>query len=732
MSTRIRSLAPKLAAAAFLALATMAVARTPLGAQEVKEDLAVMARWPRYTGSPHAIYHHLTDVAIERLEQRAAEVAKLRTAEQWRARQREVRRVLEQEIIGPFPEKTPLNARVTGVVRKPGFRVEKIVYESVPGFYVTAAMFIPDAATGPTPTLVFCSGHTADAFRNPNENSYYQWMVLNLVRKGFIVFAFDPISQGERTQYYDAEKRVSRLGKASAQHGYTGPLAFVADYSLGRAMTWDGIRGLDYLETRPEVDMKRIGMFGNSGGGTHTAYIAAVDDRVYAAAPGNWFTSLARLLETRGPQDPEQYLYQQIARGIDHADLLLARAPKPTLLVTTTRDFFSIQGSRETFAEAKRAFAALGNEGNLEMSEADFEHGYPLGSRESTYAFFQKYLGLPGSPKDEPVQMLTPEELRVTTTGEVATSLGGETFFSLTRAAARPLVTRLERSRRDLAEHVEGVRSAAREISGYRAPKEKLTPIFAGRYNRDGYAVEKYMVKGEGGYPVPYLLMVPSGGGRHPAVLYLHPEGKAAQAAPGGEMERLVRKGYAVLAPDLVGTGEMRPESGVDAWEMAMLLGRSLAGIRAGDAVRLVEILRARPDVDASRITGVARGELGSELLHAAAFEPSLSAVALVEPLLSFRALLDEEYYARKFVDSAVAGALRAYDLPDLAASLAPRPLLIVNPTDGAGTRTDQEGMERDLAVTRAAYAAGAASRLTVQMLDRTATPTEALVRWLP
>ena len=560
--------------------------------------------------------------------------------------------------------------------------------------------------------------------------SGYQWMVLNLVKKGFIVFAFDPLSQGERSQYFDPEKGVSRLGKASAQHGYMGMPPQLTNYSLALAMTWDGIRAVDYLETRPEVDMKRIGMFGNSGGGTQTAYVSAVDDRIYAAAPGNFITNYRRLLETRGPQDPEQYLYKQIARGIDHADYLLARAPRPTLLVTTTRDFFNIQGSRETYAEAKRAFALLGQAQNLAMVEDDFEHGYTRKNREATYAFFQKHLGVPGSPQDETVEFLTPEELRVTKTGQVSTSLGGESFFSVSRKAARSLVERLEQSRRDLPGHLDRVKRTARELSGYQPPEEQRVPVFAGRYQRNGYAVEKYMIEGEREYPVPYLLMAPAAGGRHPALLYLHPKGKAAEAGLGGEMEQLVRKGYVVLAPDLGGIGETAPNQ--DAWEVAMLLGRSLVGIRAGDIVRLVRILQARPDVDADRIEGVARGEMSAELLHAALFEPSISRVALIEPLVSYRALMDEEYYAARTGDGIVPHALTGYDLPDLAAALAPRPLLIVNPRNGHWDRAAAQVVARDLAVVGGSYSAsGGAGRFTTQMIDSDRQALDTLLNWL-
>lgn len=662
------------------------------------------------------LYHALAQEAVDRLHGRELQTRQLRTADEWRARQAMVRRALREEIMGPFPARTPLNARVTGVVRKPGFRVEKVIFESVPQFHVTAALFIPEGRRGPTPAIVFASGHTADAFRNTDAGSGYQWMILNLVKKGFIVFAFDPIGQGERVQAFDPAQGVSRHGKASAQHGFIGTLPFLANSWLGAVMAWDGVRAIDYLETRPEVDAKRLGMLGNSGGGTQTAYTSAIDERILASAPANYITTFRRLIASRGPQDPEQYLFRQIERGIDHADYLLARAPRPTLVVATTRDFFSIQGTHEAFAEARRAFTALGHPDNIALAEDDFEHGYTPRNREATYAFFQKHLGLPGSPKDEPVEFLPAEELRVTETGQVATALGGESFFTLSRRAAEGLVVKLEKARASGFKHVHRSGLAGRMIAGPINPPQRASDVArAGRYQRAGYVVEKHLMIGEYELPVPFLLFVPAtpAGVRHPAVIYLHPKGKAADAALGGEIERLVQRGNVVLAPDLIGLGETGVAGKVDGWEMAMLIGRSLVGIRACDILRLVRVLQGRAEVDPQRIAGVAVGELGAELLHAAVVEKPFARVALLEPLVSWRALLEEEFADRRFVDGAVAGALvgykwpdaqTGYDLPDLAAALAPRPLLIAGATNAKAEPAGAELIARDFAVVRASY----------------------------
>lgn len=705
-----------------------------------EENLLILNRWLKNADAPNALYHYLSSQAFNYLNKRSSEVKKLNTKEQWRKRQKEVHKTLV-DIVGPFPEKTPLNAKVVGRVEKNGYHIEKIIYESMPKYFVTACLFVPEGLKGKTPAILFCSGHSPAAFRRLT----YQKVVLNLVKKGFIVLAFDPVGQGERLQYFDPEMGESRIGGPTKEHSYPGAQCFISGSSQARYMIWDGIRGIDYLISRKEVDPSRIGCHGLSGGGTQSAYIAAFDERVKAVAPTCYITSFQRLLESIGPQDAEQNFYHGIARGIDHADLLEVRAPKPALLVTTTRDFFSIQGARETFEEVKRVYKVFGKEENISMVEDDFEHGYTRKNREAIYAFFQKHLNYSGSPLDEEVEFLNPEELKVTNTGQVFTSLKGEAVFSLNRAATQKVVKDLEKSRRDLERHLESVKLAAKELSGYVKPEAATPAIFTGRYRREGYSIEKYFIQGEGDYVIPFLLMVPDQGQKHPVVIYLHPKSKASEASPGGEMESFVRKGYVVLAPDLIGIGEMGPgifkgdaysfkigRASYNIWFAAIQISRSIVGIRAGDVIRIVNHLRNREDVEADKVLAVARGEMCPVLLHAAAFENSISKVALIEPLVSYRSIVMNQYYKPHFIHATVAGSLTAYDLADLACCLAPRELLMVNVTDQNGKRAEPELIEDELAVVRSAYSSmGAKTKLEIRNWEPYEVIDEVFSSWL-
>jgi hypothetical protein len=697
---------------------------------KAQEDLHVINlpdnKWLQFTDAANSLYHYLAEQSYDFLKSRAEKIAGYQTLSDWQERQTWIKSSLA-EIIGPFPEKTELNAKILRTIDKGSYRVEHIIFESQPGFYVTSSMFIPAGIKRKkAPVVIHCSGHSAEGYRYRN----YQHDILNLVKKGFIVFAFDPVGQGERLEYFDPATGKSSLGGPTTEHSYPGAQAFIAGSSQARYMIWDGIRAVDYLLTRKEVDPLRIGITGRSGGGTQSAYIAAVDDRIAAAAPECYITNFTRLLESIGPQDAEQNLYHAIARGIDHADLLLVRAPKPAMMITTTRDFFSIQGARETAEEVACIYKAYGRENNFSMVEDDAPHASTKKNREAMYAFFQEHLNNPGETADQEVEILSNEEMRVTATGQVSTTYNGETVFSLNKKDAEKLVGNLQLSRNDLSGHLNRVINSAKTLSGYQEPLEISQPVFTGRIQREGYAVEKYFVKGEGNYVIPYLLLVPQNA-NNKALIYLHPSDKSAEA--DGEIEWFVKQGFTVLAPDLIGIGETGPGSfqgdayidgsSYNIWFASMLIGRSIAGIRAGDVIRLARLVAENPAV--KEVFGFARQEMTPVLLHAAAFDKIITRVALVEPLVSYQSIVMNRFYNPKFIHNSIPGCLKAYDLPDLAASLVPRRLMMVDITDNMGNKLELENAVDDLDIIRAAYHTKTADE---QLIFVSRKPDESLI----
>lgn len=688
-----------------------------VSAQE--ENLNVFQKWVIWNNPGSLLIHNLTGQANDYYDIRDSEIAKLRTKSDWQKRQTLVKDKL-MKIVGPFPEKTPLNPVITGVLQKDGYRVEKIIYESMPDFYVTGCLFIPDSIDGKVPAILNVVGHNQDAFRA----ELYQTVYLNLVKKGMIVMAIDPIGQGEHVQYYDPEIEFSSIGYTVIEHCYSGNQCFLSGVSPGRYFTWDGIRGIDYLLTRDDVDPERIGVTGFSGGGTITSFISAFDDRVKVSVPCSWSTASRRLVETKGVGDAETLFVRGVAEGITFEDLLEVRAPKPTLMTFTTRDeYLTIQGARESFWEIKKAYKAFGREDNLEMVEDDFKHWMTPKIRLEIYKFFMKHFDLPGDPAEEEVEILSEEDLTVTSTGQISTSVGGDMLFDVNKKETEVLIENLEESRKNIDKHLSSVVIKAKEISGYAVPYDnECEPFLNGRYQRDGYTVGMYAIKGEGDYVIPFLLFVPDGNkGNHPALVYLHPEGKVTEALPGGEIEELVKKGYIVAATDVLGIGETKntaTRAGAAGYT-AVLIGRSVVGIQAGDIVRAVNYLKSRDDVDKDKVGAVAVGETCLPLIHAAAFDRSINNVTLIGSPVSYRSIVMNRFYKIGLIETewggtwhpydigfswGIAGVLTGYDLPDLIGCIAPRKVVLANLKDQMLEPASPELIEMETAFPGSVY----------------------------
>ncbi len=681
-----------------------------LNSAHSQEDVNLFEFWNYYSDSENAMYKSSCQLAFTQLEDRKETMAQLQTKNDHLLRQEIVKKKL-LELVGPFPVKTPLNARVTGVIQKADYRIEKLIYESLPGYYVTAALFVPANLRGRAPAVIYASGHTSNGFRSET----YQHIIINLVKKGFIVLAFDPIGQGERLQYFDEKEGKSRFGP-TIEHSYPGAQCYISGYSPALYFIWDGIRSLDYLLTRKEVDPERIGMTGRSGGGTQTAYTAALDDRILAAAPECFISSMEYVLKSIGPQDAEQNLIHMISEGLDHADLLEARAPKPGLMITTTRDFFSIQGARETFGEVKQFYEAMGAGEQMTMVEDDDGHASTKKNREAMYAFFQKYLDNPGNPDDQEVELTNEKELWVTESGQLATSIKSETIYSLNRRIARNQIAKLKlnRARVDMDEHIGKAVSEAKRLSGFSIPGSFGEAVFSGRYVKEEYILEKYLIPGSGNYMLPVAMFSPVGEGNNEVVLLLDEQGMERAAEKDSLMiHSMLKQGYSLLLFDVRGIGSLGPgylkgdayidNTSFNQWFAGILTNKSLVGMRAEDILRIIQFVNNDFE-EFESISAIASGACGSELLHAAAFDSSIQKIGLIHPFISFADIVLNRDYSPTYIPSTVAGAIEEYDLSDLMAALSPRKLLIINPQSETGDLAGDEQKSCRLSYPRIVY----------------------------
>lgn len=657
---------------------------------QAQDDVNLFNYWKYYSDAENTLIKYSFSVAFTQLEERKAEIARLQSREDFIERQAVVKRKL-LKLMGEFPQKTPLNARVTGIIKKDDFRVEKLLYESIPGYFVTAALFIPEKRKGKAPAIIYASGHTDNAFRSET----YQQVIINLVKKGFIVLAFDPVGQGERIQYYDSITGNTKFSKGSTiEHSYPGAQCLISGYSPTIFFVWDAMRAIDYLQTRKEVDPQRIGMTGRSGGGTQTAFTAAVDERIKAAAPECFITNMEYILKSIGAQDAEQNLYHMIKQGIDHADLLEVRAPKPVLLITTTRDFFSIQGARETFDEVKNYYRSIGFEENASMVEDDDVHASTRKNREAMYAFFQKYLDNPGESIDLEVDFFKEEELWVTETGQLVTSIGSESLYSLNKKIVEKQMVQLDSSRSYVESHLENVPDEARKISGFEYPETYGKVIFSGRYVKPAYSIEKYLIPGSGSYMLPAIFYKPEPDRNKELVLLLHEKGKEYAVTSDSLIYMILSNGNPVMLVDLPGIGELGPgylegdsyigKISFNQWFNAIMTGNSHVGLRAEDIMRVVHCIKTNFK-EYENFSVLSYGALGSELLHSAVFDDNIRKICLIQPFLSFAEIALSAEYEPEFIPSTVAGAIEKYDLIDLIAASCPKKVMILNPLTPGG-----------------------------------------------
>ncbi len=617
------------------------------------------------------------------LDARREEVRTLETPEAVRER---IERVRDDwmEAVGPFPERTPLNGKTVGVIEADGYRIERVLYESRPGHHVTGNLYLPEG-DGPFPGVLVPCGHS----RNGKAAGAYQSSCILMALNGFAVLIYDPFGQGERYQLLDEEGKPM-LG-ATTEHTLADIGARLTGVCAANYRIWDGIRSLDYLIERPEVDPERIGCTGNSGGGTLTAYLMATDDRILAAAPSCYITSLSRLFNTIGPQDGEQNITAQVALGIDHVDYVTMRAPKPTLILTGTYDFFDIDGSWDTFREAKRVYGILGFGERVDLFEYPDKHGFSQPRREAALRWMRRWLqGIDDAPTEPELTLQTDEALQVTESGQVVTDFGGRTVWDLSLDRAKELAADREAFWADHSK--QECLAEVRRLAGIRPISEKPEAKSLGSIEREGYVIEKLRIEREGEPPVPGLLFLPATReDKLPAVLYVDGRGKQQASAPGGPIEALVGEGRAVLAIDVRGTGETAPARprmiGKNEFQLSYLgihLGRPLLGQRTEDVLAALEVLLGRDEIDAEqvRLVGIERG--GPVALHAAALDSRFSEVVIEEAIESWMDVVATPL-AEHQLEQIVANALTRYDLTDLVRAIAPRPVELRRPVDPTG-----------------------------------------------
>ncbi len=588
---------------------------------------------------------------------------------------------------GPFPAKTPLRARITGVVDRGAYRIEKVIFESRPNFLVTANLYVPQNRSLPAPAVLGVCGHSDIG----KAIDAYQSFSQGLARLGYVVLIIDPIGQGERLQYPDANLR-SRIGVGVREHLYAGNPQFLVGDFFGSWRAWDGIRAIDYLLSRPEVDPNHVGITGNSGGGTMTTWLCGLDSRWTMAAPSCFVTSFRRNLENELPADTEQCPPRALALGLDHEDFIAAHAPKPVILLAQERDYFDVRGTEAAYRRLKRLYRLLGAEDKVALFVGPNPHGFSIENRQAMYGWFNRWTGQPPRVTEPDLTIETPETLRCTPRGQVA-DLDSRTVPSFTRERSRALAARRpSRSGPDLA----GALTRLLKLSKPGSPPDYriLRALPSRKYPRPAATI--YAVATDPGiHALVYRLSAARLDGRPPrtqarAILYVAHRSSDAELREESLVRELIEaepesvfyacdvRGIGESEPNTCGQGSFLDPYGSDYFYAihALMLDDPYVGQKTRDVLRVLDWLRA---VGHPEIHLAAKGWGALPATFAALISDAVGQVTLKNALTSYAEIAEGNDY-RWPLATFVPGVLHELDLPDCYRALASKQLRQIDP----------------------------------------------------
>jgi cephalosporin-C deacetylase-like acetyl esterase len=562
-------------------------------------------------------------------------------------------------------------------------------------------------------------------------------MAATFARNGFVVLSYDPIGQGERLQYPDPATLSKGLAAGSlatrptGEHGEAGLQPTLIGDAVARYFTWDGMRAVDYLISRPEVDADKIGAFGCSGGGAMTALLGAADPRVKAVATACYLTTMDALLPSIGAQDAEQSTPGFIASGFDFADWVELAAPRAYAMVGTVSDMFPWAGFLQTAQEARRFYSlfdasAAGtptNSGAPHLASEMWVSTTPTGptlNPDTANAIpasspFQVIAGIGGHGNLRPITSqivgfflvhlagrsadtyvapppaaagaspfaapnVPAGALQVTATGQVASSYpGSETVFSLNLKRAAQKIPQFAKPQTLLQ-----VQTDVREVTKADAapggpplaPPQLTVHVRINDESEPNYFHQIVRLSTGAGISLEGEMVEPRGAERRPTRLVLTSDGVPTLDNKHVEYEIPNTVVLAITPRPSPPGGEETKSPILGPFYMtelrAELVGKTILGMRVDDVIRAVDYLASRPDVDANNIAVVASGHMGLVALHAAVLDKRIKHVTVDHVLESYASLLRAPMPLDAPQDI-LPGVLLKYDIPDLVRVLGPR-----------------------------------------------------------
>ena len=594
-----------------------------------------------------------------------------------------------------LPPRTPLNARVLGTHDFGDYSIRNIVFESRPGFPVTANLYSPTApAKGKRPAIVSPTGHHLDTGKNTPE---VQARCIRLARMGFVVLTYDPIGHGERL--------VS--GNIHHEAGYA---LLPLGETIAGWMVWDSMRAADYLETLDTVDPKRLGITGNSGGGLNTLFTAAIDERFQASAISGYVFDFNNWIKYGGPHCTCTQL-PNLYRSMEWFEIAGLIASRPVLMLQGERDeIFPVSGAAEAGRKTVELYERLGFQGLARMDVIPGEpHAYSRPFRERMYGWMAQHLLEQGDGRpmtEQEIKTLDPKDRRLLCDPEGTLLRSAPTVVDLARQKGREAVSRLPAPADNL------IRWVTELTANTAFGPDYLGPERIGKPETTGSAIlQKVFFLSEIGQYIPGLLWLPKDRrGAARTVIVVDDRGKAA-VAESAIVEPLVASGLAVLAVDLRGRGETMGHyrgrgNNFHYIGHSILYGLPVAGRRAFDLKRTVDFLSGVREVTLDGLTVAAFGDDALPAILAAATDRRIARLAIGGYDHSFMSqmapanLPDPKQRLREWnmnamrtgridngsyqvdLGSVIPGALAVADIADLLALIAPRRVLFADARD--------------------------------------------------
>jgi len=682
------------------------------------------------------------------METRAQEAARIGTMEQWEQRRKTLRpRLLHSLGLAPVRERTPLIVRDVGFVDRDGFQVRKIVFEAHEGCPVPGHLYVPAGRNSPMPAVLVAVGHWIE---NGKMEPDLQRVCIGLAKLGFVALIYDPLEQGERRVDWHCHNHLEALLVGCSQAGL---------------MVWESMRAIDYLQSLPEVDPRRIGMTGASGGGHNTMYVSALDERVMASVPVCYVNSFEALLASMrgynwvGGQDLCNQV-PQVMSYADMGDICALIAPRALKIVNATHDpMFPARGAEHAAERARHVFGLLDAQQKISLTLVEDEHGYSKAMREAAYGWFMKWLRADGdgSPIPEPrLRVAEPphavhyisatadpdqpkpiadrqasREMYCFDPGEPRSSWGAVTRMVLAKAESAKLATKVISSESEWQPLREQLAKSLFDIIGPVPERYPLSPGIVNVIQHGLVAEQSIRIESEPGITIPAVLWLKEEWrDSTPVVIYITDSGMRSGLLDGSIAD-LLQIGCGVLSLDLRGTGQVATpefESATD----SLMLDRSLFSQRLWDLLRAVDYMAGYSvigtQIDKHRIGCVGRGVAGLLALYAGAYDSRIAAVGCLEAPCSYKDMIEE---IARFPPSAyLFDVLNHFEIEQVAALISPRPVYIGGPLDGQMRPVAQSTAERKFSWCRGVYRALGAEPMLRVVADGSRPSAHQAARW--